>query len=82
MQPSELFEQFSRQLNDNLGPGARAISDELQQHIRTAMSAAINKLELVSREEFDAQQAVLQRTRQRLEALETQVAELEAQLSK
>ena len=80
MQPSELFEQFSRQLNDNLGPGARAIGDEVQQHIRTAMNAAVAKLDLVSREEFDAQQAVLQRTRQRLEALEKHVAELEKQV--
>ncbi|MDM3872182.1 accessory factor UbiK family protein [Porticoccus sp. W117] len=80
MQPNELFEQFSRQLNNNLGPGARAIGDELQQHIRTAMNTAIGKLDLVSREEFDAQQAVLQRTRQRLEELEKQVAELESQL--
>ncbi|UTW45152.1 accessory factor UbiK family protein [bacterium SCSIO 12696] len=82
MQPSELFEQFTRQLNNNLGPGARAMGEEMQQHIRTAMQAAIAKLDLVSREEFDAQQAVLQRTRQRLELLEQQVAELEAQLKR
>ncbi|MGS2723059.1 accessory factor UbiK family protein [Porticoccus sp. GXU_MW_L64] len=81
MQPSELFEQFSRQLNNNLGPGARALGDELQQHMRSAMNSAIGKLDLVSREEFDAQQAVLQRTRQRLEELEKLVAELEAQLN-
>ena len=82
MQPNQLFEQFSQQLNNTLGPGAAAIGEELQQQIRTALTAAFNKLELVPREEFDAQQAVLQRTRQRLEALEQQVAELDAQFNK
>lgn len=81
MQPGELFERFSRQLNTLLGPDASAVSEELRQQIRTAMTATFNKLELVPREEFDAQQAVLQRTRQKLEALEKQVAELETKLT-
>ena len=82
MQPNQLFEQFTQQLNSTLGPGASAIGEELQQQIRTALTAAFNKLELVPREEFDAQQTVLQRTRQRLETLEQQVIALETQLNK
>ena len=77
MQPNQLFEQLTQQvaqqLNNTLGPGASALGEELQQHIRTALTSAFNKLELVPREEFDAQQAVLQRTRQRLEVLEQQL---------
>jgi BMFP domain-containing protein YqiC len=41
----------------------------------------MSKLELVTREEFDAQQAVLMRTREKVEALEKRVAELEQKLS-
>ena len=40
------------------------------------MQGALNKLDVVSREEFDAQTAVLHRTRERLEALEKQIAAL------
>ncbi len=79
MQPNELFDQFLKQFNSTLGPGASAIGEELRQQIRAAMQTAFNKLDLVPREEFDAQKAVLLRTRERLEALEKVVAELEAQ---
>jgi len=52
----------------------------LRQQVRTAAMSAFNKMELVTREEFDAQRAVLLRSRAKLEALETRVAELEQQL--
>ncbi|MNP70445.1 Membrane fusogenic activity [compost metagenome] len=45
------------------------------------MQGAFSKLDLVSREEFDSQMVVLARTRARLEALEKQVAELDARLA-
>ena len=45
------------------------------------MQGAFSKLDLVSRDEFDSQMVVLARTRARLEALEKQVAELEARLA-
>ena len=45
------------------------------------MQGAFSKLDLVSRDEFDSQMVVLARTRARLEALEQQVAELEARLA-
>jgi BMFP domain-containing protein YqiC len=44
------------------------------------LSQGFSKLELVTREEFDAQTQVLVRTRQRLEELERRVAELEQKL--
>lgn len=45
--------------------------------IHIALQAALARLDLVTREEFDAQAAVLQRTRQKLEQLEQQLAALE-----
>lgn len=64
-----LTEEIQRQLSrgDQLIP-----SREL--HI--ALQAALARLDLVTREEFDAQAAVLQRTRQKLEQLEQQLAQL------
>jgi len=50
-----------------------------RQEIKSALQAALSRMDLVTREEFDAQTAVLQRTRARLEALEDKLAELEQQ---
>lgn len=54
---------------------------ELESQFKVLMQGAFSKLDLVSRDEFDSQMVVLARTRARLEALEKQVAELEARLN-
>lgn len=68
---------------------AQQLFDELQQHLpntqqmlpkrelHIALQAALARLDLVTREEFDAQSAVLARTRQKLEALEQQLEQLD-----
>ncbi|UTF59208.1 accessory factor UbiK family protein [Gilvimarinus sp. DA14] len=67
----QLFEELKRQA-PNL--------DELPRpEFNRLLQGALRKLDLVSREEFDAQAAVLARTRARLEALEAKVANWEAQ---
>lgn len=55
--------------------------DMLQQQIKSMLQSSFAKLDLVTRDEFDAQSAVLQRTREKLEQLEAQVAALEAKLN-
>ena len=50
--------------------------------MRSAIASALKKMDLVSRDEFDTQQAVLKRSREKLEKLEQQLAELEAALHK
>ena len=51
---------------------------DLEMNVRGMLSSAFTRLELVSREEYDVQAQVLSRTREKLEALEARVAELEA----
>jgi len=51
---------------------------ELEKRLKALLQSALSKLDVVSREEFDTQQAVLMRTRERLEALEKRVDELES----
>jgi len=70
-----LFKQVSHGLPGNLF----TLHQDLEQNLRVALSSALQHLDLVTREEFDVQKAVLARTRARLEALEMQVAALEAQ---
>jgi len=60
-----------------LPPGLEQLSEDARKNMRAAMAAALAKADLVTREEFDVQSAVLARTRQKLTELERSVAELE-----
>jgi len=51
---------------------------DLEKNLKAMLTASLAKLDLVTREEFDIQARVLLRTREKLEALEARVAELEA----
>lgn len=57
---------------------AQSPAAELERNLRSMLSAAFSRLDLVSREEFDIQREVLARTRARLAELEKQVAALES----
>ena len=80
MNAEQLYKQVSQQLSSTLA-GAQAINDEIHGHLRSAMISTFSKLDLVTREEFDAQRAVLMRSREKIDALEKQLAELEASLA-
>lgn len=53
---------------------------DIEKNVKAMLSQGFSKLDLVTREEFDVQAQVLAKTRAKLEALETRVAELEALL--
>jgi BMFP domain-containing protein YqiC len=55
--------------------------EDVQKNVRAVMSGWFSRLDLVTREEFDVQQAVLQRTREKLSGMEARVAELEQLVS-
>lgn len=74
----KLFDDLSRRVAGNLPPGLQSLQDDLQRNLRSSMESALTKLNLVSREDFEVQQAVLLRTRGKLRALEARVAALEA----
>jgi BMFP domain-containing protein YqiC len=54
----------------------------VQQQLRSAMMSTFSKLDLVTRDEFDTQRAVLMRSREKIESLERQLIELEAAMAK
>lgn len=55
---------------------------DIEKNLRALMSSSFSRLDLVTREEFDVQQEVLRRTREKLAQMEARVAELEAKLGK
>jgi BMFP domain-containing protein YqiC len=75
--PQDLFSQLQGQFGQFVPDMARAAREDFEQHARATVLSVLSRLDLVTREEFDAQQAVLQRTREKVDALERKVAELE-----
>lgn len=71
------LDDLARRLSDLVPPGLRESREELQGTFKTVLQAGLAKLDLVTREEFDVQRAVLLRTREKLDALEQTVAALE-----
>ncbi|MGL5031439.1 MAG: ubiquinone biosynthesis accessory factor UbiK [Aeromonas sp.] len=71
------LEEIAKQVHNALPPGIRTMGEEAEKKMRQVLHAQLNKLDLVSREEFDVQTKVLLRTREKLAALETKLTELE-----
>jgi len=80
MNSEDLYNQLQNNFIEALS-GAQSISGELQQLLRAAMTKTLAGLDIVSRDEFDAQQAVLLRSRKKIDTLEQQLAELETLLT-
>ncbi|HEX9877689.1 MAG TPA: accessory factor UbiK family protein [Gammaproteobacteria bacterium] len=71
------LDDLVRQLVDAVPPSIKAMGDDLERNFRSLLQAGLAKMDLVTREEFDLQVAVLKRTREKLEALDAKLAELE-----
>ena len=76
----KILDDLSKRMAGSLPGGLQTLQQDLERNLRSGLEAALARLNLVTREEFDVQQAVLARTRERLEALERRVAQLEQQL--
>ena len=74
------FDDLARRIQASLPPGLDEVREDVTRNIRAVIAAGIARMDLVEREEFDVQSAVLARTREKLEALELRVRELEEQL--
>ncbi len=59
--------------------GGANVGEEVRKNLRALLSSALARMDLVTREEFDAQTKVLARTRAKLEKLEQELATLERQ---
>ena len=70
----QLIEEISSKLREML---AKSPAGDLEKNIHALLQSAFTKLALVSREEFDVQTEVLRRTREKLEALEKKLTEIE-----
>ena len=74
---SKTLDDISRRVDELI---ANTPVEDMQKNLRALLSSWFARLDLVTREEFDVQQAVLQRTREKLSQMDARVAELEALL--
>lgn len=77
----KIIDDLSRRLAESLPPGLATLREDFRRNADAALQTALARLDLVSREEFDVQRAVLARTREKLEALERQLALVEQQVT-
>lgn len=75
------LDDLARKLSDMVPPGLKDARADLEQNFKATLQAGLGRLDLVTREEFDVQRAVLLRTREKLDALERALAVLEARLA-
>jgi len=78
--PRPSIDDIARRVFDALPNMAGGTDADLRRNLRAGISGILARLDLVTREEFDAQLRVLQRTREKVEALELRVGELEQRI--
>ncbi|RUO27155.1 hypothetical protein CWE09_09135 [Aliidiomarina minuta] len=64
------IEQIAKQITDSIPPGVKGMADNMESRVKQTLQQQLSKLDVVTREEFEIQQQMLLRLRQRVEALE------------
>lgn len=75
------IEKLARKLAETVPEDLRSMREDLEANFRGVLRTGLGKLDLVTREEFDVQEAVLRRTREKLDRLEAQLEEIEKSAS-
>ena len=78
---SSSLDELARRLADSVPEPVRAFGRNLEGNFKAVLQAQLSKLDLVSRQEFDVQTGVLERTRTQLAALEARLKDIEAKIS-
>ncbi|EGZ45598.1 accessory factor UbiK family protein [Neisseria wadsworthii] len=74
----KLFEEVSAKVSETI---ANSPAKDVEKNVKAMLGSAFNRMDLITREEFDIQQQVLIKTRTKLAELEERVAKLEAAIS-
>lgn len=71
------IDELARKLAGALPAGIESLKEDAERNFRSVLQSALSRMQLVSREEFEVQAGVLARTREKLQALEQRLAQLE-----
>lgn len=69
----KIFDEMTKKFNDSLPPALKNMQSELEKNLKSAIISTFHKMDLVTREEFDVQVKVLERTRAKVEKLQKQI---------
>jgi BMFP domain-containing protein YqiC len=75
------LDELARRLADSVPESVRAFGRDMEGNFKAVLQAQLSKLNLVSRQEFDVQAAILERTQAKLTVMEARLKEIEAKLS-
>jgi ubiquinone biosynthesis accessory factor UbiK len=75
------LDDLAKRLADSVPESLRAFGRDLEGNFKAVLQAQLAKLDLVTRQDFDVQAAILERTQAKLAAIETRLKELEAKLA-
>ncbi|MGO2510032.1 MAG: ubiquinone biosynthesis accessory factor UbiK [Vibrio hibernica] len=75
------LEQIAKQIHESMPAPVKDLGSDVNKKVQQVIQGQLNKLDVVSREEFDIQTQVLLRTRQKLNELETKLSEIEKKLN-
>ena len=75
------LDELARRLADSVPEAVRTFARDLEGNFKAVLQAQLSKLDLVSREEFDVQAAILERTQAKLTAMEARLKEIEGRLT-
>jgi ubiquinone biosynthesis accessory factor UbiK len=73
---NESLEQLAKHISSLIPGDVKNLQHDFENNVRNLLQSSLTKMNLVTREEFDVQSAVLQRTREKLEQLEKQIEKL------
>jgi BMFP domain-containing protein YqiC len=74
------LDELARRLAESVPPSVRAFAQDLESNFKAVLQAQLAKLDLVSRNEFDVQAALLARTQAALASMEQRLKDIEARL--
>lgn len=79
MKPNAWFEEFQKNVSELI---AKSPAADIERNVKAFMGQAFNRMDLVTREEFDIQAEMLTRAQSRIDALERHIQALEARVAK
>lgn len=80
MKKNDFLHDLNKKLCEALPSSLHTLKSDIEKNFHAVLQGAFNKLDLVTREEFDAQTKVLARTRKKIEALEAEIKRLENEI--
>lgn len=76
------FDDLINQVLRQLPEGMQTLQNDVQRNMRAVLSAGLQRLDLVTRQEFEIQRQMLERAQQQLKILESKISELESAIKK